>query len=378
MAKYDGQIEGLRAALTSAKNILIALPAASSIDKLASALSLSLSLTAQGKLTSVVCDDTITVGQAHLFGIDQVQKAPSGGGNGNYQITLEGVASSNGTVPSLEKLDWFAENNNLNLVFHVMPGQTFNPTAVIPKPAAAGGSYDLVVCLGADSLNSLGSVYSQNQNLFSGVHIANIDNKSTNANFGQTNVIDPNAPSLSEMLVEVMQGLGLLLDPDICTNLLTGIYQATNNLTDPRVNADTFLAVGSCLKLGGQKPGGVVASAQQPVQSGQPQQQPQTFDFSAFMPSSSAQGGSQQSQAPSAQPINNMFFQPGSSQPQNSSESFTNPPVIPSNNPFVTPQSAPTPSQEERPQGEVAASDSGEFEPGWLTPKVFKGSGGVG
>ena len=61
MAKYDSQITELKNTLPNAKNILIAVSAQASIDRLAAALALSLSLQAGQKQVSVVCDATIQV-----------------------------------------------------------------------------------------------------------------------------------------------------------------------------------------------------------------------------------------------------------------------------------------------------------------------------
>ena len=72
--KYDSQIVELKNLLPTAKNILIALPVGADIDKLASGLALFLILQGQGKEVTIVSDDTITVGQSHLFGVDHIQK----------------------------------------------------------------------------------------------------------------------------------------------------------------------------------------------------------------------------------------------------------------------------------------------------------------
>src|SRR3989338_19567 len=192
--KYDAQIAEFKNLLPNAKNILIAVPAGVDIDKLAAGLSLFLTFEAAGKQVSIVCDDNILVGQSHLFGIDHVGKTLPLTEGGNLTLTLEGVAASDGTVPALEKLDWFAENNNLNLVFHVLPGQIFQPARIIPKYQGSG--FDLIFVVGAANLNALGNIYSQNQNAFSGTHVVNIDTQASNSSFGQTNVLDSNASSV--------------------------------------------------------------------------------------------------------------------------------------------------------------------------------------
>ncbi|MFH1536077.1 MAG: hypothetical protein ABIC96_03340, partial [Patescibacteria group bacterium] len=107
--KYDSQFTELKNLLPAAKNILIALPSGANIDKLAAGLSLFLTFEASGKQVSIISDDTVLASHGYLYGVDHIQKTLPQTEGGNLTLTLEGVAASNGTVPALEKLDWFAE-----------------------------------------------------------------------------------------------------------------------------------------------------------------------------------------------------------------------------------------------------------------------------
>lgn len=343
--KYDSQLAELRNLLPAAKSILIALPTGADTDKLAAGLALFLTFEQQGKEVSIVCEDTLTVGQSHLFGIDHVQKTiPPSGAGGNLTLTLEGVASSNGTIPALEKLDWFAENNNLNLVFHVIPGQTFQPSRIIPKYQGSG--FNLIFVIGAANLDSLGSLYRQNAQNFSGVHIVNIDSQN-NSQFGQTNVVDTQASSVSEIVAQVLTDLGINLDPDTASNLLTGVFAATSNLTSQRANADTYLVVANCLKAGGKKPGELQAPTQ-----------PQLSNLIQPASPYPSQGGPEP-----VQPVEQYTT------PTVVAPTPVTPPVQPAEQPAT---SANQPSPEERPAQEGVVSET--VEPDWLTPKIFKGT----
>lgn len=316
--KYDAQITELKNLLPSAKSILIALPAGADTDRLSAALSLFLVFEAQGKQVSIVCEDTMRVAQAHLFGVDHVQKTLPQTEGGNLTLALEGVASPDGTVPALEKLDWYAESNNLNLVFHVLPGQTFQPARIVPRYQGSG--FSLIFVIGAANLDSLGGIYRQNAQVFSGVHVVNIDNQG-NTGFGATNVVDSNAASVSEVVAFLLADLGVVLDGDTASNLLAGIFASTDNLVSPKVNADTYMAVASCLRVGGKKPG---------MTSGQPQTAGTIIG--------------------------------GMSGPVPDLSALIPPSVV----------SSPQPSPEERPAAEGVVSETPE--PEWLTPKIFKGT----
>lgn len=262
--KYDSQLGNLSSQLASASNILIALPSSFNVDQLASGLALMLSLKTQGKTASVVTQDTVRVSHTNLFGVGNVKSQLEAGGDGNFVITLEGVVdTATNSVPSLEKLDWFPEGANLNLVFHPMPGQKFEPTNIVPKAASSGGKFDLIFVLGASSLIDLGSIYNTNMDKFN-APIVNIDNNSVNTNYGQINVVDGNASSIAEMLMDIMGTLNLPMDQDIASNLVAAIYEATQNLTQ-KINPDTFQAIAKALQLGGRVP--TPQQPSQPVQN---------------------------------------------------------------------------------------------------------------
>lgn len=352
---YDSQLSELKNLLPTVKNVLIALPTGSDLDKLAAGLSLYLSLqqsfgSAQDKQVSIVCDNTIRVAQSHLFAIDKVQNALTPGGGSDFVITLEGVAVPDPTnptgwkVPALSTMDYIASNNNLDLIFHVLPGQTFKPSRIVPKEQ--GGSFDLVFTLGTTGLASLGNIYNNNPQSFSGIHIVNVDNQASNTGFGQTNIIDPNASSLSEMLVNILPGLGLPMTQDEASNLLAGIFETTNNLTNERSSADTFMAVAQCLRVGGKKPSAPTTTP--------------GFNLSTLIPQQPQQ------LVPPPAPQESFIVE--------DKNSFINPTIV-SQQPRPSYQQAVSSGYEERPSGERVVSES-EVEPDWLTPKIFKGSAG--
>lgn len=324
--KYDAQLTELKNLLPTAKSILIALPAGADIDKLSAGLALFLILETSGKQVSITCDDNILVSQAHLFGVDHIQKNLPSTEGGNLTLTLEGVAASDGTVPALEKLDWYAEASNLNLVFHVLPGQTFQPAKIVPRYQGSG--FNLIFVVGAVNLNALGNIYQQNQQAFSGTHLVNVDSEVANTSFSQTNVIDTNASSLSEIMANLISDLGYSLEADSASNLLVGIFEATANLTNSKVSADTYMAVANCLRVGGRKPSYAKASEGKPAPA---------YDLSALIPKQAVVV-----------------------------------PFINAGDHSIPVQQASQPSPEEKPAGEGVISET--VEPEWLTPKIFKGS----
>lgn len=332
--KYDTQLSEVTKLLPVSQNILIVLPAMATVDELAAGLALFLALEAAGKEASIVTEGVIRVGHTNLFGVGEIQsKIPETSG-GDFVVTLEGVAMTGadgkGSVPSLEKLDYYTQGSNLNLVFKVLPGQKFDPSGIVSHHEGQG--FDLVFVLGAANFSELGTVYNTNQQLFSGIHLVNIDNGQGNAQYGTTNLVDGSSSSVSEMISQVLPALGLPVNGDIATNILSGIFAATADLQKRNTGADTYEAVAAALRAGGQKP---------------------------------VRGGGHQGplQGQGNRPVNVPQNPPADTPQQKSPAGFD------LNKVFDI-----QPSPEEVPAGEEVVTP----EEDWLTPKVFKGKGGIG
>jgi len=336
--KYQSQLQNVASALSGQGSIVVALPTNASTDKIASGLSLYLALKNAGKHVVVVSPDNLTVSQSNLYGVGDVKNIFPLGGQGNFIISLEGVVENvngNPVVSSLEKLDWMPNGNNLDLVFHITPGKKFEPINVREYRQENGGQVSMVFVVGASSLNDLEAIYQNNTQVFSNTYLVNIDRNPTNSNFGATNA-------------------------DIASNILTGIYAETANLT-AKGSADTFIAVGQAMQAGGK--------IQQVAESSQLHLQPQTEPAAQAAPSQPVMPNIPANDQASGFDLKQIFNIPNS--PVQNNESFINPPVVSSQA-----QSSP----EEKPVGEYATSKNPEVEtptPDWLVPKIFKG-GNVG
>ncbi len=97
--------------------------------------------------------------------------------------------------------------------------------------------YDLVLCLGATSLESLGAIFQEHRHFFQAVAIINIDKSILNENYGQLNIVRASATSLAEISYALLNGD---LDKDIATNLLAGVIAATNSFQSSQVTPTTL------------------------------------------------------------------------------------------------------------------------------------------
>ena len=90
--------------------------------------------------------------------------------------------------------------------------------------------YDLAIVLGVSDLEKLGKIYEKNTDLFFEVPIVNIDYRGDNENFGQINLVDVLASSLSEITSQLIEDIDSeKIDKIIADCLLTGIISATDS-----------------------------------------------------------------------------------------------------------------------------------------------------
>lgn len=394
--KYEADLANVRNLLPDIKNVLITLSANPSVDDLAAGLALFLSFKQAGKEASIVTEGIIRVGHTNLFGVGQIQnKLPEGSG-GDFSIVLGGVATVDGRIPAVEKMDYFTTGSDLNLVFRVIPGQKFEPASITPK--YGGGGFHLIITVGAKTLDSLGGIYTGKQDLFANTYLLNIDDQADNGRFGKSNIVDSTVSSVSEITGEVLSTLQLPYETDIASDIIAGIFAVTSNLQAGNTTADTYGVIAEAMRRGGQKPqptqsapgvsdpfqapnysppvGGSSFGQTQPVQpvTNQPQSQPQPQSIPV------------QPQQPAPQPVNTppsangfdlskIFQAPvnitttATKVTETHTDNFTVPPVVSSGI-----EQKVQPSPEERPMAEGVEIENPEAD--WLTPKIFKGKGG--
>lgn len=221
---------------------IIILPTNPSVDTIAAGTSLYLSLLKLGKTISLICSSSVN---SDLNGADKIQNSLSVNGD-NLVISFP---YSDGAI---DKVDYNIQGSNFNLIITPRPGQPkLNPSQV--KYGYSGGNFDFIIVIDAPNLNSLGEIYSNNQNQFQGKDIINIDRHLTNSYYGTVNLVNKTISSICELIFKVIETLQLELDKDIATNLYAGIAISTNNFSSYSVNANTFETIAHLLRLGAVK-----------------------------------------------------------------------------------------------------------------------------
>jgi nanoRNase/pAp phosphatase (c-di-AMP/oligoRNAs hydrolase) len=94
--------------------------------------------------------------------------------------------------------------------------------------------FDLLIIPETPSLEKLGDVYYNNTDLFFEIPKINIDRHSSNDSYGQVNLVETTASSISEILAEaILENYPRQMDKNIAQALLTGVISATDSFQSP-------------------------------------------------------------------------------------------------------------------------------------------------
>ncbi len=221
---------------------VILIPSNPTVDAIASATALFLGLVKMGKNVSIASS---TKPESDLTAADKIQPQIATGGD-SLMISFPY------TDGAIDKVDYNIQGNSFNLIVTPRPGsEKLNPSQV--NFSYTGGTVDFIAVIDSPTLNSLGEIYSENQAVFTGRDLINIDRHLTNAFFGTVNYVNKTISSISELVLKILVSLKIEIDRDMATNLYAGIAASTNNFTSYSVNADTFENIATLLRYGAVK-----------------------------------------------------------------------------------------------------------------------------
>jgi nanoRNase/pAp phosphatase (c-di-AMP/oligoRNAs hydrolase) len=229
--------------LRKSNKILIVLPEILTADSLGAGLALRLFLSRMQKDVSVASSGALPESLKFLPGAEFLQNQVSGG--------KSLVISVDTSVKKMEEVSYQTSGEKVNIYLKSKNAQ-FGPEDL--SFSAEKSPVDLIFCLGAKSLEDLGSLHEQTADLFFETPKINIDNKPANEYFGQVNLVDVTASSVAEVLAEVLQKYEeQLLDQDIATCLLAGIIAQTNSFQHVQTTPKAFLKASELISLGGRQ-----------------------------------------------------------------------------------------------------------------------------
>ncbi|MCL5676163.1 MAG: hypothetical protein M1120_03495 [Patescibacteria group bacterium] len=244
LPEFNQEIGQLRQILNTAPNILLLLKKDPSYDETAASLGLFLALINNNKKAVLCSPGDLTVAYSDLVGINQIKKEIGGK---NFVISLDYQEGA------IEKVSYNIDNNKFNLVIIPRQGSSWEISPDKVQFLHQAGDFGLIIALNISGKEELNTIYPNEQSLFTKIPIFTISNLINN-NITENGIIMPQAASLSEIIVRILQELSLNFDNDAAGNFLKGIYQATDNLLGDKLSPETFEAVAACLRYGGQIP----------------------------------------------------------------------------------------------------------------------------
>lgn len=204
--------------LKQARNILIAIPQEINADNLASSLVLLELFKKQNKKAEIISSKKIPAKYLFLPKNNLVKN--------NFEAIRDFIISINTEQNKISRIKYEQEKNNLK-IFLTSPDKIEEKNISL-KPGTF--KYDLILTVGAQDLESLGDIFEKNSELFFEKPILNIDDQSSNENFGEINLVDPTASSCAEILLTLFEEQNISVqDEETATLLLAGIIEKTES-----------------------------------------------------------------------------------------------------------------------------------------------------
>ncbi|MCX6795454.1 MAG: hypothetical protein NT165_01845 [Candidatus Falkowbacteria bacterium] len=160
------------------------------------------------------------------------------------------IVSLNIKDAKVSQIKYLVEKDSLNFIISPAEGW-FKPEDI--STSESGFKYDLIITINCQDLESLGEIYYQNIEFFYQTTIINIDHQAENEDFGQINLTDLNAVSVSEIIYELFSEKDNLINEDVATCLLLGIITKTKNFKTTNLTPKTLLNTSKLISLGANR-----------------------------------------------------------------------------------------------------------------------------
>ncbi|MEI7498185.1 MAG: DHH family phosphoesterase [Candidatus Falkowbacteria bacterium] len=231
--------------LSQAEHILIIINQYWQPDAIASALALSLYLAQLGKTATIIAPvASPSTALQFLPGWDTIQI-----GLNNWQQYTITLATNNGQ--QINQVEQKQTAAGLQFIIEPKIG-TFTQADVSFKPATP--KYDIIVAIDSRDLDSFGTLYDDNTDLFYQVPVVNIDHHPGNEQYGQINLIELTAASSSQIIYDLLHGWDeQYITEDVATCLLAGIIAKTRSFKTSYISPSALTMVANLINKGGRR-----------------------------------------------------------------------------------------------------------------------------
>ena len=230
--------------IEKAQSIVIVLPELSTFEAASAAEALRRWLVGQNKQVALSVSGVIPVGFSFLDKAPTSQPLPVS--TGNLVVELATLKTP------LDELSYTSEDGKVIIFLKARQGN-FSPDDITVSQDRTG-AIDLVITLGASSLDDLGDLFKNNAELFYAVPKIAIDTQARSEYFGAVNVIDVTVSSHGELLAGLLsQETTTAMDAEVATLLLASIIGATNSFQDVRTTPKTLAVAAQLIELGARQ-----------------------------------------------------------------------------------------------------------------------------
>jgi hypothetical protein len=227
--------------IESASSFLILLPSKPDLDQVAAGLALYLALK-ERKEATISCPTEMLVEFNRLVGVNKITSEL---GNKNLTIKFTDYPAEN-----VERVSADIENGKFYLTVIPKPSLS-SPKKEQVELSYSGVASDTVILIGGANESHFPVLTSAD---LVGAKIIHIGTR-TLVNSSEKNILSFARPasSVSEIIANLIEQSGLSLDPDIATNLLSGIEEGSSKFTTDSVTAETFDIFAKLLRAGGRR-----------------------------------------------------------------------------------------------------------------------------
>jgi bifunctional oligoribonuclease and PAP phosphatase NrnA len=109
---------------------------------------------------------------------------------------------------------------------------------------------DLAVVCDAATLERVGRIVVDEADWLARARLVNIDHHVSNDAFGALNLVDASAAATCEVVARLATELGVPMDADLATALLTGIVRDSHGFSDPSTSGDTLRMAAALVDAG--------------------------------------------------------------------------------------------------------------------------------
>ncbi|MFA6547351.1 MAG: DHH family phosphoesterase [Candidatus Magasanikbacteria bacterium] len=238
------EIQQIKQEIENSRHVLIVFNNHENTDATASALALFSFLEKSHKSVDIACPNFLPAKNlSFLTGLKNIKSELE-----HLQKLIIKVDVSHAKI---ESLSYDVKDNWLSIYLTPKNGLLTKDEL---RTAQSAYKYDLIITLGTSDLESLGSIFLNNTDLFYRTNIINIDFHATNERYGQINYVDLNATSIGEIIYKLSKQLWeRYSEENSATAILTGMISATHSFKTTNVTPFTLQAASELINHGANR-----------------------------------------------------------------------------------------------------------------------------